>query len=483
MVTLISPRSLFPPLSSKPTSKSSSFSKPVSSQSPKFAKPESPAPHKLVNRCQTVGRRRSMMMGGLLMSGLMLSEANLPTSAFALTSVFREYIDTFDGYSFKYPQNWIQVRGAGADIFFRDPIVLDENLSVEFSSPSSSKYKSLEDLGPPEEAGKKVLRQYLTEFMSTRLGVKRESNILTTSSRVADDGKLYYQVEVNIKSYANNNELAVMPQDRVARLEWDRRYLAVLGVENNRLYSLRLQTPEKVFLEEEKDLRRVMDSFRRMAGYESYVVVHNIAKRHNVGTLARSATAFGVTELILVGRRDFNAFGSHGSASHVRFRHFHSLIEARNYLKEEKECDICGVEIAEGAAQVNDHPFKGNTAFLLGNEGSGLSAKEYEICDFFVYIPQYGCGTASLNVTVAASIVLHHFGVWAGFSERVRDGSKFIVADKPVRQGRRNFCAGTEESIVEERKLRKESAENGFFDENGSETSSTDLLNGLFLDE
>ncbi|VVB01043.1 unnamed protein product [Arabis nemorensis] len=215
----------------------------------------------LLMACLVGTRRRNMMMG-LFMSGLMVSESNFQT-AFALTpSVFREYIDTFDGYSFKYPQNWIQVRGAGADIFFRDPIVLDENLSVEFSSPSSSKYTSLEDLGSPEEAGKKVLRQYLTEFMSTRLGVRRESNILNTSSKVADDGKLYYQVEVNIKSYANNNELAVMPQDRVARLEWDRRYLAVLGVENNRLYSLRLQTPEKVFQEEEKDLRRVMDSFR-----------------------------------------------------------------------------------------------------------------------------------------------------------------------------------------------------------------------------
>ncbi|XP_023635617.1 psbP domain-containing protein 1, chloroplastic isoform X2 [Capsella rubella] len=208
-----------------------------------------------------VGRRKNMMMMGLLMSGLMVSEANLP-AAFASTPVFREYIDTFDGYSFKYPQNWIQVRGAGADIFFRDPVVLDENLAVEFSSPSSSNYMSLEDLGSPEEAGKRVVRQYLTEFMSTRLGVKRQATILSTSSRVADDGKPYYQVEVNIKSYANNNELAVMPEDRVARLEWNRRYLAVLGVENNRLYSLRLQTPEKVFLEEEKDLRRVMDSFR-----------------------------------------------------------------------------------------------------------------------------------------------------------------------------------------------------------------------------
>lgn len=67
---------------------------------------------------------------------------------------------------------------------------------------------------------------------------------------------------MNIKSYANNNELAVMPQDRVARLEWDRRYLSVLGVENNRLYELRLQTPEKSFAEEEKELREIMDAFR-----------------------------------------------------------------------------------------------------------------------------------------------------------------------------------------------------------------------------
>lgn len=53
-----------------------------------------------------------------------------------------------------------------------------------------------------------------------------------------------------------------MPQDRVVRLEWDRRYLSVLGVENSRLYELRLQTPENVFVEEENELRQVMDSFR-----------------------------------------------------------------------------------------------------------------------------------------------------------------------------------------------------------------------------
>ncbi|XP_054807018.1 uncharacterized protein LOC129309456 [Prosopis cineraria] len=217
-------------------------------------------------------------------------------------------------------------------------------------------------------------------------------------------------------------------------------------------------------------------------GLESYVVVHNIAKRHNVGTLARSATAFGVTELILVGRRDFNSFGSHGSTSHLRFRHFHSLQDARHFLKE-KDCDICGVEITDDAKPVNQHPFKRSTAFLLGNEGTGLSAKECEICDFFVYIPQYGGGTASLNVTVAASIVLHHFGVWAGFAERSRDGNKFIVAEKPIKQGRRNYCAETEDSIAEERKGRRENAANGFFDEAENGNASSNLLDALFVNE
>ncbi|KAG6483002.1 hypothetical protein ZIOFF_059642 [Zingiber officinale] len=208
----------------------------------------------------TVPRRNAM---SAMLSSFIFSQLGSRDDAFAQPSVaFREYIDTFDGYTFLYPKSWIQVRGAGADIFFRDPFVLDENLSVEFSSPSSSRYKSVEDLGTPDVAATKVLKQYLTEFMSTRLGVRRESNILSASSRIADDGRLYYQVEVNIKSYASYNELAVMPQDRQQQLEWDRHYLSVLGVENNRLYELRLQTPENVFTEEENDLRRVMDSFR-----------------------------------------------------------------------------------------------------------------------------------------------------------------------------------------------------------------------------
>ncbi|KAI4304115.1 hypothetical protein MLD38_039670 [Melastoma candidum] len=214
---------------------------------------------------------------------------------------------------------------------------------------------------------------------------------------------------------------------------------------------------------------------------ESYVVVHNVAKRHNVGTLARSATAFGVKEVIVVGRRDFNSFGSHGSTSHLSFRHFSSLPLARSFLKE-KGCDICGVEIREGAVDVCRQPFQRSTAFLVGNEGTGLSEKECEICDFFVYIPQYGSGTASLNVTVAASIVLHHFAVWAGFPERIRDGNKFVVAEKPLKQTRQTYCRETVEAVIEERKSRKNNASEPFED-NGNGDSSSNVLDALFIEE
>lgn len=58
-----------------------------------------------------------------------------------------------------------------------------------------------------------------------------------------------------------------------------------------------------------------------------------------------------------------------------------------------------------------------------GAQGQGLTTKQIGLCDSFVYIEQYGAGTASLNVAVAASIVLHHFALWAGYEERQREAS------------------------------------------------------------
>ena len=50
-----------------------------------------------------------------------------------------------------------------------------------------------------------------------------------------------------------------------------------------------------------------------------------------------------------------------------------------------------------------------------------------DICDHFVYIPQYSDKTASLNVAIAGSIIFHHFALWAQFKESSREGEKFDV--------------------------------------------------------
>jgi hypothetical protein len=77
----------------------------------------------------------------------------------------------------------VQVRGSGAEVQFRSPSNGDENLFVAVSSPSSSKYEGVKDLGSPQTSGESIKKQYIGEFMSTRLGVKRTAEVLSASSR------------------------------------------------------------------------------------------------------------------------------------------------------------------------------------------------------------------------------------------------------------------------------------------------------------
>ncbi|KAG2440631.1 hypothetical protein HYH02_010210 [Chlamydomonas schloesseri] len=222
-------------------------------------------------------------------------------------------------------------------------------------------------------------------------------------------------------------------------------------------------------------------------GPASYIITHSVSKRHNIGTIVRSATAFGVKEVCLVGSRQFNTFGSHGSDAHVAFRHFDTLAKCVQHLKEVEGCRVLGIEICEGALPVQEHPFTGPTAFLLGNEGQGMTERQMALCDGFVYIPQHGAGTASLNVAVAASIVLHHFAIWAGYSERQREGYKFVVAEKPQRTMARGVVRESDDVVRAQRQQRRQQAAEegeeaaagggwaaGLFDEEGEGEGATE---------
>jgi len=176
----------------------------------------------------------------------------------------RLHQDKLDGYSFFYPEDWLPVTTSGNDVFFRNPFNAEENLFVDVSSPSSSKFDSVTDLGSPETAAIQNLDQFLEEFMSTRLGVKRQGEVVSAVARTGDDGLQYYDIQTRVKSYASRNQLAVTQTeiDQGIELEWDRRFLTVLGVANKRLYSWRLQTSNTVFEKDPERLLSVARSFK-----------------------------------------------------------------------------------------------------------------------------------------------------------------------------------------------------------------------------
>jgi len=77
------------------------------------------------------------------------------------------------------------------------PIHQRNSFSSTFDS-CQHRFKSVEDLGPPEQAAARILDQYLNkEFMSTRLGIRREGEVLSASSRTGPDGRIYYDIDVS----------------------------------------------------------------------------------------------------------------------------------------------------------------------------------------------------------------------------------------------------------------------------------------------
>ncbi|CAI5708984.1 unnamed protein product [Peronospora destructor] len=145
-----------------------------------------------------------------------------------------------------------------------------------------------------------------------------------------------------------------------------------------------------------------------------FLILNNVQKIRNIKNMLVSASAFGVKEVFVVGQKKFDLqeqepFLASLSCQVTRLA---TLKDCRMYCTE-RNIRIIGVEIMYNAKSIADQPLHGDSAFIMGNEGSGLKSAQVAICDDFVYIPQYGGGTASLNVTVAASIILQSFALWA----------------------------------------------------------------------
>jgi len=157
--------------------------------------------------------------------------------------------------------------------------------------------------------------------------------------------------------------------------------------------------------------------------HKSYLFLFNIAKQTNFGYLIRTANAFGA-EIILIGRKKYSTLGAVGGTRHTPVHHFFNLYDGVAFARQ-RGCQVLGVEIMPQAKSIVDFSFQESTAFLVGNEGTGLQSSQKKLCDDFVYIPQYGTAV-SLNINVAAAICLHRFAACAGWPECPRQGQQFV---------------------------------------------------------
>jgi len=160
-----------------------------------------------------------------------------------------------------------------------------------------------------------------------------------------------------------------------------------------------------------------------MQRHKSYLFLFNVSKKSNFGFLIRTANAFGA-EIVLIGKKKYSSIGAVGGTRRTPVQHFFSLPDGVAFVRE-MGCRVLGVEIMPEAKSICDDPFTGSTAFMIGNEGTGLEPWQAKLCDDFVYVPQYGTAV-SLNVNVATSICLHRFADWAGWPECPRQGNQFV---------------------------------------------------------
>ena len=141
------------------------------------------------------------------------------------------------------------------------------------------------------------------------------------------------------------------------------------------------------------------------------LLLESVRDPGNLGTIIRSASAFGVKNLVL----------SSDCADLYNPRTIRAamgtLFSQNVYLAE----DLVGViaalrtrgrvfaaALCEDAARLGEVSLGENDAALVGNEGHGLSPEALAACSDTLYIPMQG-GVESLNAGVAASVILWEF--------------------------------------------------------------------------
>jgi tRNA (guanosine-2'-O-)-methyltransferase len=170
------------------------------------------------------------------------------------------------------------------------------------------------------------------------------------------------------------------------------------------------------------EVKRLNRSWRRVTEARLGLLLESVSQPFNLGSIVRTAAAFGVDRVWLCGDA---ADPGHPSARKTalgtgRFITFEQTASPAAAAAEIREAGLrlIAVELAEGAVPLHRADLAGDVCLALGNEDRGCSAALLGLADQVAYIPQTG-RVGSLNVAAATAIVLAEARrrEWAGAAQ------------------------------------------------------------------
>lgn len=165
-----------------------------------------------------------------------------------------------------------------------------------------------------------------------------------------------------------------------------------------------------------EDTRNVTDNYKGQPieaivrdldahGVSLEIAVENIARDFNMGTIVRSANAFGVRHIHIIGRRQWN---KRGAMMTDKYLHMHYYPDIVAFFAAMAGRTVVAVDNVAGSRSLAETTFGDDTVLVFGSESDGLSDELLRRADAIVAIEQFG-STRSLNVGVAAGVVMYEW--------------------------------------------------------------------------
>lgn len=135
------------------------------------------------------------------------------------------------------------------------------------------------------------------------------------------------------------------------------------------------------------------------------VAIENFGHDHNIGTVVRTANAFAVAAVHIVGRRRWNRRGAMVTDRYQHLVH-HDTVDSLLATAADAGLTVVAVDNLPGSVPLETTALPRECLLLFGSESLGLSDAARSGAATTVSIAQFG-STRSINAGVAAGIAMH----------------------------------------------------------------------------